>query len=147
METNGIKCWYAPRDDTSEGAVVKAIKEASIFILVFTENSNASEQVQREVSNAFHFGCIIIPFKVDQTDANPSLSYYLTYMNWLDAMTPPLEDHLAKLCENVQKIKNGEKSEPSERKSTEGDLQQKKPLVSDTKPWWKRKWGLCFGSE
>ncbi|MBQ9008415.1 MAG: TIR domain-containing protein, partial [Clostridia bacterium] len=162
LETNGVKCWYAPRDiapgETWEGAIVKAIQEASIFVLVFTENSNTSEQVQREVSNAFRSMCIVIPFKVDQTEASPNLSYYLANTHWLDAMTPPLEVHLAKLYEDVQRIKDGEKTDLHKEENPKNDQSKEKlpvtdspreypqkdqsgeePPVPDPVPWWKRK--------
>jgi hypothetical protein len=56
LESNKIKCWYAPRDilpgESWGGAIVKAISSAKVLILIFTSSSNESDQVLREVERA-----------------------------------------------------------------------------------------------
>lgn len=114
LEESGIKCWYAPRDiregDTWASAIVHAIAEAKVFVLVFSEKSNQSEHVLREVTNAADSDCVILPFRVDQTVMSDDLSYYLKSVHWLDAMSPPLEEGIRRLCGRVQRILSAEES-------------------------------------
>ena len=74
FESSGLKCWYAPRDINpgSEWAesIVEAIKASKKMILIFTDYSNASKQVVREVETAINSGVVVIPFKL--TASNPS---------------------------------------------------------------------------
>ena len=53
LEKRGISCWVAPRDvmpgaDYAQ-AIVAGISGAKALVLVFSENSNASPHVSREV--------------------------------------------------------------------------------------------------
>ena len=53
LEGDGVRCWYAPRDIAPgsdwAGSIIDAIASAKIMVLIFTDFSNASSQVLREV--------------------------------------------------------------------------------------------------
>ncbi len=108
LESANIKCWYAPRDiapgEDWEDAIINAIKGARIFILIYTKDSNASKQVLNEVANASHANCVLLPFRVDDCDMSPKLSYYLTSVHWMDAMTPPLENSIYALTARISEV-------------------------------------------
>ena len=60
MESGSIRCWYAPRDivpgsDWAE-SITNAISASKILVLIFTQNSNLSIQVLREVAQAVEDG-------------------------------------------------------------------------------------------
>ena len=61
LENAHMRCWYAPRNilagESPAEAVPKAIREARIFVLVFTDSANDSEQILREVNLAVTAGC------------------------------------------------------------------------------------------
>ncbi len=105
LENQGIKCWIAPRDipysDTYSGAIVKAIKSSRIFILVFSSNSNKSNDVIQEVERAFQNEIPILPFRVENVQPSTDLEYFLSTPQWLNALTPPLEFHLDNLVDTV----------------------------------------------
>ena len=66
LETESLNCWIAHRDinpgeDWAE-SINNAIKESSVFVLVFSQNSNQSVQVIKELTLAVNNKCIIIPF-------------------------------------------------------------------------------------
>jgi len=67
LESVKIKCWIAYRDaDAGElyaASIIKAIKNSSIYLLVFSENSNNSKHVLKEIDAACKYEKIIIPFK------------------------------------------------------------------------------------
>lgn len=105
LERNRIRCWIAPRDiqpgQEYARAIVDAIHGARVFILVFSGASNASEHVIREVNRAITAGLPVLPLRVEDVMPTHSLDYYLAGKHWLDALTPPLEEHLARLSEAV----------------------------------------------
>ena len=105
LEEHGIRCWIAPRDilpgsDWGE-AILDAIKEAHALVLVFSSSSNDSEQIKREVERTVHQGTAVIPFRIEDVLPNKTLEYFISTQHWLDALTPPLEDHLAHLAETI----------------------------------------------
>jgi len=107
LEENGIKCWIAPRDVSSgsyASSIVKAIKVSKLLILIFTNNANLSSQVKRELEQAVKHGITIQPFRTEDVEPTDEIDYYISSEHWLDALTPPLEDHLSKLAEMVSKL-------------------------------------------
>jgi hypothetical protein len=101
LESAGIRCWIAPRDvrpgtDWDE-AIVQAIDRCSGMVLIFTEGANRSRHVAREVKRAFSKGVPVIPLRVENIRPGETLAYYLDSVHWLDAFTPPLQEHLGRL--------------------------------------------------
>ena len=105
LEENGIRCWYAPRDvapgKTWADAIVEAITASRVLVLIFTDFSNKSDQVVREIDQAVQNGVPIIPFKLTETAPQGGLSYYLSTVHWLDSMSAPLETSLAELVKRA----------------------------------------------
>ncbi len=106
LESNGVRCWIAPRDvspgrEWSE-CIIEAIKKSRIMVLVFTANSNESPQIRREVERAVNHGVVILPLRVDNIVPSSALEYFIGNVHWLDALTPPLEKHLLRLCGSVK---------------------------------------------
>jgi formylglycine-generating enzyme required for sulfatase activity len=108
MEKNGIRCWFAPRDITPglpfAEAIIDGIKGSKVFVLVYSSNSNQSHQVIKEVDRAVHHGLAIIPLRLEDVPMSKQLEYYVSDVHWLDALTPPLEKHINKLCKVVQML-------------------------------------------
>lgn len=105
LEGRGIRCWIAPRDvppgvDFGR-AIIEAINGSRVMVLVFSTNSNQSRHVTREVERAASKGLAILPLRVEDVQPSDSMEFYLAGQHWLDAMTPPLEQHLEKLCDAV----------------------------------------------
>jgi hypothetical protein len=72
-----------------------------VFVLVFSAASNASNHVEHEVDRAVSCGLPILPLRVEDVMPCGSLEFYLAGQHWLDALTPPLEDHLSRLSEAI----------------------------------------------
>jgi hypothetical protein len=101
LEEQGIRCWVAPRD-VVPGAVwsesiVRAIESSKLMVVVFSGETNHSRQVLREVERAMANDIIVVPFRVESIEPSGAFAYYLASEHWLDAMTPPLEAHIAQL--------------------------------------------------
>lgn len=93
LEAEGIKCWYAPRDiqpgEEWADTITKALQQCKVMVLIFTDNSNTSNQVLREVGLAVDFKKAIIPFKCDDSIPSGSMQYYLSTLHWLNAPDDP----------------------------------------------------------
>jgi hypothetical protein len=108
LESQGIRCWVAPRDivpgmDWGE-AIVHAVKGARVMVLVFSASANDSPQIKREVERAVNKGIPVIPLRIEDVAPTASLEYFISTPHWLDAFTPPLEGHLRYLAQIIQQI-------------------------------------------
>lgn len=106
LESRGIRCWIAPRDvlpgeDYAE-SLIKAVHDSKLLILVFSSRANQSPQVLRELERAVSRGLPIIPIRIENTPPSAAMEYYISSRHWLDALTPPLEQHLIQLADTVK---------------------------------------------
>ncbi len=108
LESQGIRCWVAPRDITPGmdwgEAIVQAVKGARVMVLVFSASANESPQIKREVERAVNKGIPVIPLRIQDVAPTASLEYFISTPHWLDAFTPPLEGHLRYLAQIIQQI-------------------------------------------
>jgi formylglycine-generating enzyme required for sulfatase activity len=108
LEAEGIRCWIAPRDvppgaEWAE-AIVDAIDGCRAMVLIFSSSTNTSRQIRREVQQAFDGEKPVVPFRIENVVPERSLRYYMGSVHWLDALTPPLEQHLEKLAASVHAL-------------------------------------------
>lgn len=108
FESNGIRCWIAPRDilpgmDWGE-SIIDAINNSQVMVLILSSSSNASDQVKREVERAVHKSIVIIPFRIEDVQLSKSLEYQLSLTHWMDALTPPLESHIQLLVDEIKPL-------------------------------------------
>jgi hypothetical protein len=108
LENAGIRCWVAPRDvqpgRSFAGEITRAIQQGKAMVLIFSANSNTSSQVLREVQLAVDSQLHILQFRIEEVLLNDDLKYYLSTPHWLDAMTPPLENHLDRLATSLRTL-------------------------------------------
>ena len=108
LEERGLRCWIAPRDilpGTPYGeSIINAIQGCRIFLLILSEDANGSRQVLREVDHASSLDKDILPFLIEAMQPSGSMAYYLGPEQWLEATSPPLEDHVQKLAEIVNQL-------------------------------------------
>ena len=101
MESEGLRCWYAPRDIVPGAnwadSIIQAIGATKVMVLIFTRDSNVSPQVLREVSNAVSSGVTIVPFRLTDEEPIAGMKYYLSTVHWLDAMNTKREEAIAQL--------------------------------------------------
>lgn len=114
LENSNIRCWIAPRDilggmEYGE-AIIDAIGDCSIIVLVFSANANNSIFVRKEIERALSKGKIIIPFRIENILPTKAMEFALGNTHWLDAMTPPLESHITTLVITIHRLLNTEES-------------------------------------
>jgi hypothetical protein len=145
LENEGLRCWVAPRDvqpgRSFAGEITRAIQQSKAMVLVFSAHSNNSEQVLREVQLAVTSHLHIIQFRIEEVVLNDDLRYYLSTPHWLDALTPPLENHLVSLTTAVRNLLH-----PGEAALTESIAPASRtPFVSAKSQRPKRRW-LMIGA-
>jgi len=106
LESEGIRCWIAPRDVTPgmewSECIIDAIEQTRIMVLVFTADANNSPQIRREVERAVNHGVAILPVRTEDVVPGKALEYFIGNVHWLDALTPPLEAHLKSLAATIK---------------------------------------------
>ncbi|MCK5645599.1 MAG: TIR domain-containing protein [Anaerolineales bacterium] len=116
IENRKIRCWIAPRDVPPglpyAAALISAINDSKVFVLLLSEGSNSSGAVMREVEEAVGSGIPIIPIRIEDIEPTAAMRYYIKSLHWIDAISPPLEKHLGKLVDSVQTVLSvGEKED------------------------------------
>ena len=136
LEETGLTCWMAPRDiDTGISfakAIIEGIKCSQNILLIYTANSNISEQVLREVDRAVHFEKRLLVFKLDDQKYSESLEYYLCKADSIDATKGKYQQYL-KQIENKVRLLTKAKPKPStliELKPKLTNIQTKKRMPS-----------------
>jgi hypothetical protein len=108
LESAGVRCWIAPRDvvpgmEYGE-AIIDAINDCRIMVLVFSSKANVSNHISREIERAVSKGVTVMPLRIEQVMPSKTLDYFIGSVHWLDAVTPPLEAHLKLLAANCKTI-------------------------------------------
>ena len=108
LEQQQIRCWVAPRDailGTNYGAsIVQAINNSRVMVLVFSAEANNSPHVPREIERAANKGIPILPIRIEDVSYSDSIEYFISTTHWLDALTPPLQQHLETLARSVRAL-------------------------------------------
>src|ERR1700691_54898 len=101
IESQGLRCWMAPRDvkpgTVYAEAIVRAINESSTLVLVLSAAAMASAHVGREVERAASKHKQIIAFRIDASSLSPELEYFLSNSQWIDVPALGMSAALAKL--------------------------------------------------
>jgi len=108
LESHGIRCWIAPRDVPAGSeyadAIVQAIEASRVLVLIYSAHADGSKQVRREVERAVHNGITIMPVRIEDAAMSPAFEYYVGSIHWLDAITPPFEQHIDKLVQSLRAV-------------------------------------------
>ena len=108
LEDEGIRCWMAPRDVRPgmqyAAEIDQAINSCKVMVVVFSGRTNDSVHVPNEIERAVSKGAPVVPFRIEDVHPSGSLEYYLESRHWLDAITPPLEQHLDRLAQGIRSL-------------------------------------------
>ena len=111
LESQGIRCWIAPRDVTPgefyADAIVHAIDAAQALVLVFSEHAAVSHHILREVERASSKRHPVISLRIDRAALPAGLEYFLNTSQWLDASEGEPRRAFPKLVEAVRKVLAG----------------------------------------
>jgi hypothetical protein len=108
LESDGLRCWIAPRDVQAgvsyAGAIIEAVNECRAMVLIFSDAANDSPQIEREIERAANRRIPILPFRIQNVTPERGLEYFLSTPHWLDAFTPPLETHIRELARQLHAL-------------------------------------------
>ena len=108
LEEAAIRCWIAPRDvrpgRSFPGEITRAIQQSKVMLLIFSQHSNASEQVLREVQLAVDCRVPIVRLRIADIPLSDDLRYYLSTPQYLDALTTPLTKHIPPLITAIREL-------------------------------------------
>jgi tetratricopeptide (TPR) repeat protein len=108
LEAQRISCWIAPRDilagEEYGESIVEAISGCQIVLLIFSLDANNSPQVRREIERAVSKEKIIVPFRIEGVVPSRAMEFALGNTHWLDALTPPVERYLVRLCDTIARL-------------------------------------------
>ena len=108
LEAQRIPCWIAPRDiltnDENGEAISDMLAQCPIVLLIFSAKAIDSPEVRREIDWAVSKGKIIVPLRIDDIPASDAFKFVHGRTHWLDALTPPLEANLTKVCDKISRL-------------------------------------------
>ena len=106
LEAAGIPCWMAPRDVRPGAlyadAIVRAITNAKMLVLVLSESSIASSHVGKEVERASSKRRPIIALRTDAAILTPALEYFLSESQWIDASATHRDSAYVRLVDAIR---------------------------------------------
>jgi len=88
LETHGLKCWISSRDVPAgrnyQESIVRAIQTSKSIVFLFSDSSNKTNEVKKELSLASSFDIPVIPLRLTATRPNSALLYELSTRQWID---------------------------------------------------------------
>ena len=107
LEQHKIRCFVAyrdiPRGVVWARAIVDALDESRMMLVVFSEHFNNSDQVDREIELASEDKKPILTFRISDETFKGAKKYYLKNLNWIDAFPNP-EKVFGCVAENVASL-------------------------------------------
>jgi TIR domain/Sel1 repeat len=88
IEARGYSCWISSRDidpgENFQEAIVKAIRNTPLLILVFSANSNNSGEIKKEIALASQNSVTVIPVRVEDVIPSDAFVYEFATRQWID---------------------------------------------------------------
>ena len=88
IEGRGYSCWISSRDvgpgENFQEAIVRAIRNAGLMVLVFSANANNSDEIKKEIALAGQNRLAVLPVRIEDVVPSEALSYELATRQWID---------------------------------------------------------------
>lgn len=114
LEQHKIRCFVSYRDIPHgvvwAKAIVDALEESRMMLVVFSENFNNSDQVDREIEIASEEKKPILTFRIADEAFKGAKKYYLKNLNWIDAFPHP-EKTFGYVVDNISALLGMERSD------------------------------------
>ena len=145
LEAHKIRCFVAyrdiPRGVVWAQAIVEALEESRMMVVVFSEHFNNSDQVDREIELASEDKKPILTVRISNDAFKGAKKYYLKNIHWIDAFPNP-QQVFGSVAENVARLldikleENQPASQPTPTPKPT-PTPTSKPKRFDFKKWWK----------
>jgi len=114
LESQGLGCWIAPRDIAPGsqwgGSIVGAIEGCEAVLVLFSDASNNSPQVAREMEVAVAQRRPLIPVRIANAMPTDDMKYFLGVSHWLNAYERPLPTYLPEIVAATRRVLDKETS-------------------------------------
>jgi hypothetical protein len=107
LESNGIRCWFAPRDirpgdPNYGGAILDGLSSCKAMLLLLTEPSNSSQHVMKESERAVNRNLPILVVRFQPIEVSRDLEYYVSSAQFFDATEEPTQKHFPIIRSHVR---------------------------------------------
>jgi TIR domain len=110
LEAQGLKCWISVRDvppgQNYQEVIVSALGAAAGLVFLFSETSNTSSEIKKELSLAGVGNVPVFPLRLAPITPSGALRYELATRQWID-LFPEAEPSLQKLAATIRKVVAG----------------------------------------
>jgi hypothetical protein len=107
LENRGFRCWISSRDigpgENFQVAIPRAIHAAEVMVLVFSAESNNSDEVKKELALAGQNRLIVIPVRVEDVTPGEAFAYELATRQWID-LFGDWENSIQRLTEQLMRV-------------------------------------------
>jgi TIR domain len=107
LENRGFRCWISTRDigpgENFQVAIPRAIRDAKVMVLVFSAESNNSNEVKKELALAGQNRLIVIPVRVEDVTPDDAFAYELATHQWID-LFEDWENSIQRLSEQLLRV-------------------------------------------
>ena len=105
LEARGHRCWMSSRDvkpgENYQGAIVRAIRDAGVMVMVFSTNANNSDEIKKELALASQSRLLVIPVRAEDVLPSEDFTYELATRQWID-----LFDNWERAIEQLDRLMN-----------------------------------------
>jgi hypothetical protein len=142
LEADGLKCWISLRDvlpgQNYQEAIVQALESATGIVFLFSEHSNKSQEIRKELSIGGSINVPVFPLRLSPIAASGALRYELAIRQWIDIF-PHRQHALAKLAQTIKDTIGGSEvgggQVPPNRSAVAGSsAMPKRPAAKKTAP-------------
>lgn len=106
LEARDLKCWISLRDvppgHNYQESIVQAIEAAQGIVFLFSEHSNRSLEIKKELSIGGSISVPVFPLRLDPIAPSGALRYELAIRQWIDIF-PDRAHALTKLAETIKR--------------------------------------------
>src|SRR5258708_12769493 len=106
-------------------AVVRASRSAKIMLLVFTSNSNNSEEMNKELALASQSKLIVVPLRIEDVTPNDAFAYEFATRQWIDFFA----DWEFAIEQLAQRISSATRDAPGEATAGEAPVAEASPFA------------------
>jgi hypothetical protein len=133
LEENGIKCWLPARDIKSgvcrAEIIAEAIESCRLMILVFSKRSKESQDLLNEMILANKMGLSVIPVRIDNTEPQGAMQFYLVGAHWMTINNPPSLGQMEKLIDTVSAFLDVKQVLSDEKSSDKDNIKSRRIIL------------------
>jgi hypothetical protein len=93
LQQRGITCLLAP----------ETVRDARVLVVIFSEHSNGSSDLRRDLEDAAHFNIPVVPFRIVNIAPAEELEPFFARSHWIDAFALSPQQQFEMLHDEIAK--------------------------------------------